>query len=345
MNPPSLPLSSSPAQTLRRSSEKQSGPPEWHIPNYNGNDNHDEDNCPSANANDGQWPAVPPHLTGEASHASIIDEHRDSDATLYNVNNPDSQAPGKGDTNIFTVSSTSDNPYAPRPSTQRRKSTSTAAPDIPALPFRSVPRRSANFADDEDGMPAAVDETDVDPKGKEFSPEQRRERRGILTHLHHYDGTMRFPQDEFDDEVQEKEEAAAGGRLLHRMGSGDSIGSDVLPERSPIGVFEGNHAVSKAKGRVHGKDPKDVEFNRVARLPYKLRRKEQKQPTIEHQITCELSWYLFSVSICTDSLALSFLCVFVSDAQQTGIPAGARKSPSHIFSAFPPNRDSARLCS
>ena len=305
MNPPTHPLFPSSAQTLRRSSQIQSGPPEWHIPNYNGTD---DDGLPSANANDDQWPAVPPHLTREASH----DEHRDSDATLYN--NSDSQAPVKGDANKFIASSTSDNPYTPLPSTQRRQSISTAAPDLPALPFRSVPRRSVNFADDEDGMPADVDETDVDPKRKEFSPEQRRERRGILTHLHHFDGTMRFPEDEFDDEVQEKEEAAGGGRLLHRMGSGDSIGSDILPERSPIGDLRTRHAVPKAQGRVYGKDPKDVEFNRVARLPYNLRRKEQKQPTIEHQITCELSWYLFSVSICTDS---SFLCVFVSDAQQT----------------------------
>jgi len=32
--------------------------------------------------------------------------------------------------------------------------------------------------------------------------------------------------------------------------------------------------LARIKGRVHGTDPKDVEFNRVARLPYKLRRKE-----------------------------------------------------------------------
>ena len=37
----------------------------------------------------------------------------------------------------------------------------------------------------------------------------------------------------------------------------------------------------------NGKDPKDVEFNWVARLTYKVQRYEQKQPVIEHQITCE----------------------------------------------------------
>jgi hypothetical protein len=60
--------------------------------NYNGNDNNNNGR-PSTNANDNQWPAVPPHLIGEARRASIVGEHRDSDATLYNVNNPDSLKP------------------------------------------------------------------------------------------------------------------------------------------------------------------------------------------------------------------------------------------------------------
>jgi hypothetical protein len=161
-------------------------------------------------------------------------------------------------------------------------------PDIPALPFHTVPRRSVNFAHEEDGMPAAVEDNNVDSKFEEFTPEQRRERRGILAHMHHYDGTMRFPEDEYG-EVEDK-----GNQSLRRMGSGDSIGSDILPEKSPIGdlrirVIEGRDIVPKVKGRDNGKDPKDVEFNRVARLPYKQRRKEQKKPTIEHQITCEFS--------------------------------------------------------
>jgi len=84
--------------------------------------------------------------------------------------------------------------------------------------------------------------------------------------------------------------------LLYKMGSGHTFGSDLLPEESPIGdlrsrVMEEKQS-AKIEGRGKGKDPKDVEFNRVARLPYKLRRGEQKKPVIEHQITCELYFIL-----------------------------------------------------
>src|SRR6202167_2322406 len=82
MNPPIL--SSLAAQPLRRRSEegqdRQSGPPQWHIPNYNGNDNSRRlSSAPNANSN--QWPTVPPHQIG-VIHPQVVDEHRDSDATL-----------------------------------------------------------------------------------------------------------------------------------------------------------------------------------------------------------------------------------------------------------------------
>jgi hypothetical protein len=86
-------------------------------------------------------------------------------------------------------------------------------------------------------MPAAVQETNVDPEPEPFTPEQRRERRGVLTHMHNYDGTMRFPEDEYvedeeEDEI-EREKRAAARPLFRRLGSGDTIGSDLLPEESP----------------------------------------------------------------------------------------------------------------
>jgi hypothetical protein len=149
-------------------------------------------------------------------------------------------------------------------------------------------------------MPAAVQETNVDPEPEAFTPEQRRERRGVLTHMHNYDGTMRFPEDEYEEDEEgdeiEREKGVADRLLFRRLGSGDTIGSDLLPEESPIGdlrtrIME-ERELARIKGKVHGTDPKDVEFNRVARLPYKLRRKEQKKPTIEHQITCRFYFIL-----------------------------------------------------
>jgi hypothetical protein len=151
-------------------------------------------------------------------------------------------------------------------------------------------------------MPAPVDETDVDPHRKEYSSEERQERRGILTNMLRRDGKMRFPEDEGEDEdvANEKAKGKAASPsppLLHKTGSGESIGTDILPEQSPICALETK--IIDQKGPAHGngwgngKDPRDVEFNRIARLTYRARREEQKQPIIQHQITCEcLNFYL-----------------------------------------------------
>ena len=203
MNPPILAVSSSPTQPLRPRSREdgghQSGPPIWNIPNYTGNDN-DDGASRRPSATHVQLPStVPPH------QPPVAKAHRDSDATLYDLNhNSDSHMPEKTDSKKYSVSSTSDNPYAPLPhssSAKRGRQSISVAPDISSLPFHSTPLRSVNFppqeGDGDDGMPAAVEETDVNPEHeKKFTSEQRRERRGILAHLHNYDGTMRFPEDE-----------------------------------------------------------------------------------------------------------------------------------------------------
>ena len=122
--------------------------------------------------------------------------------------------------------------------------------------------------------------------------------------------SSRGDHDIFDDEFDEgdsgdieemdmkKEIIKAPPRrlFLKPKGSGDSIGSDIFPEERPVDDLWARVAdekvttkvKSKSKGGNYGNDRKDVEFNRVARLPYKLRRKEQKKPIIEHQITCML---------------------------------------------------------
>jgi len=303
MNPPILAVSSSPTQPLRPRSREdgghQSGPPIWNIPNYTGNDN-DDGASRRPSATHVQLPStVPPH------QPPVAKAHRDSDATLYDLNhNSDSHMPEKTDSKKYSVSSTSDNPYAPLPhssSAKRGRQSISVAPDISSLPFHSTPLRSVNFppqeGDGDDGMPAAVEETDVNPEHeKKFTSEQRRERRGILAHLHNYEDTMRFPEDEFDDDSGEKGQNLGDRPLLYKMGSEHTFGSDLLPEESPMGdlrsrVMEEKQS-AKIEGRGKGKDPKDVEFNRVARLPYKLRRGEQKKPVIEHQITCELYFIL-----------------------------------------------------
>jgi hypothetical protein len=306
LNPPALPSSSLPAQTqpLHRTEDNQAaGPPDWHIPNYDGNGTNTTpvQRRPSTVPND----PVPPHQNG-AIPVSVVDEHRDSDTTLYNANAaPEKIGPAKYK---YSASSTSDNPYAP--------------PEMPPLPFHATlpqARRLVNLAEaEDDGMPAAVDETDVDPVPDELTSQQRQERRGVLAHLHHREGTMQFPDDESDDhgsgdseeEDAKKEMIKAPPRrlFLKQKGSGDSIGSDIFPEKSPIDdpwaqvVDEkgGMKVKSKSKARNYGKDPKDVEFNRVARLPYKLRRKEQKKPIIEHQITCALVFLFGPVSLFVD---------------------------------------------
>ena len=121
---------------------------------------------------------------------------------------------------------------------------------------------------------------------------------------------MRGDYDVFDDEFDEcdsgdieemdmkKEIIKAPPRrlFLKPKGSGDSIGSDIFPEERPVNnlwVRVADEKVtmevkSKSKGGNYGNDRKDVKFNRVARLPYKLCRKEQKKPIIERQITCML---------------------------------------------------------
>jgi hypothetical protein len=52
MKPPVLPFAS--AQPILRPDGNQFGPPEWNIPNYNGNDARNRRRSASANANDGQ---------------------------------------------------------------------------------------------------------------------------------------------------------------------------------------------------------------------------------------------------------------------------------------------------
>jgi hypothetical protein len=160
---------------------------------------------------------------------------------------------------------------------------------MPALPFHSTlpwPRRSVNLAEAEDeGMPAAVDETDIDPVPDELTSQQRQERRGVLAHLHHRERTMQFPDDEPDDhdsgdseeEDVKKEIIKAPPRqqFLKQKGSGDSIRSNIFPEESPIGDLWAQvidekvvtKVKSKSKGANYGKDLKDDEFNQVARLP------------------------------------------------------------------------------
>jgi hypothetical protein len=155
---------------------------------------------------------------------------------------------------------------------------------------------------------------------------KRRERRGVLAHLHHREGAMRFLDDESDDHDSgdSEEEDVKKGKIkapprrlfLKQKGSGDSIGSDIFPEESPIDDLRAQavdekvvtKVKSKSKGVNYGKDPKDVKFSRVARLPYKLRWKEKKKPIIEHQITCGYYYFLVpSVCLWTDDCFLFIL--------------------------------------
>lgn len=328
MNPPNLPTvpAASAAQApiygrddMRGRGRHPSGPPVWNIPNYSGNDTDNgaprRPSTTSSSANNGQWPsAVPPHQTGDNILASTtIVDHRDSDATLYNPDDHNPDSSDKSDPKKYSVSSTSDNPYAPvlLPPTSNHgcyKSTTapTSAPNLPALPSHTNPsRRSVDFGlqeADDDGMPAIVEETRVNGEHEQdkYTPEQRRVRRGVLAHLHDYHGTMLFPEDEYEADEDDKKKAreALGNRpLLSMMDSEDTLDSDVLPEDSPIGNLRSRvmeeKELAKINGRGNGNDPKDVEFNRVARLTYKLRRKEQKQPVIEHQITSMLNRHEF----------------------------------------------------
>jgi hypothetical protein len=59
MNPPVLPSVPGTAHLFRRSDGNIPGPPKWHIPNYNGNQNDDARRS-SANVANGQWPSIPP---------------------------------------------------------------------------------------------------------------------------------------------------------------------------------------------------------------------------------------------------------------------------------------------
>jgi hypothetical protein len=82
-----------PAQTqpLHRSEDNRAAdPPEWHIPNYNGDGVNTDplQRRPSTNPDN----LVTPHQT-RAVPISVVDEHWDSDATPYNSN----QAPEKTD--------------------------------------------------------------------------------------------------------------------------------------------------------------------------------------------------------------------------------------------------------
>ena len=105
--------------------------------------------------------------------------------------------------------------------------------------------------------------------------------------------SSRGDHDIFDDEFDEcdsgdieemdmkKEIIKAPPRrlFLKQKGSRDSIGSDIFPEERPVDdlwAWVADEKVttkvkSKSKGGNYGNDLKDVEFNRVARLPYKLR--------------------------------------------------------------------------
>ena len=69
-------------------------------------------------------------------------------------------------------------------------------PKMAPLPFHFTlppPRRSVNLAKAaDDGMPAAVDEMDVDPASEEPTGQQRQEQHGVLVHWHHREGTMTF---------------------------------------------------------------------------------------------------------------------------------------------------------
>jgi len=97
--------------------------------------------------------------------------------------------------------------------------------------------------------------------------------------------------------------------------------------------------LARIKGRVHGTDPKDVEFNRVARLPYKLRRKEQKKPIIEHQITSMLNRHEFLrvlakalLIFATPSHRIETQLVF--GAKTLNVPAEFGHLPSVIIICF-----------
>ena len=205
----------------------------------------------------------------------VSDDHRDSEATLYSSDLADPQKTStKTDPRGHSISTSLPN---------RRHQSISAVSEIPALPFHTAPRSSVNVT--RDGMPTAVDETDVDPKPDIFTPGQRRTQRGVLAHVFNHEGMTRFPEDKFEEAGEEED-------VHHRAPPrrAGSIGSDILPLESPIGdlwtrVME-EKRLARIKGRGSGKEPKDIEFNRVARLPYKLRWKEQKQPVIEHQITC-----------------------------------------------------------
>jgi hypothetical protein len=83
---------------------------------------------------------------------------------------------------------------------------------------------------EDDGMLAAVDETDVDPAPEELTSQQKQERRGVLAHLHHHEGSMPFPDDEFgeggsgdSEEMDMKKEIIKSAPSTKQKGSGDSI--------------------------------------------------------------------------------------------------------------------------
>jgi hypothetical protein len=74
-------------------------------------------------------------------------------------------------------------------------------------------------------MPAPVEETDIDLQCKKFTSVQRQEQHGVLTNMLHYNGIMRFPEDEFDSQ-EDKDNITKEKKVTKR--------NDMVPAIHPL---------------------------------------------------------------------------------------------------------------